>query len=89
VLPPVVVSRVEPNIANCAGQSIRGIPVAEAVIDEYGAVREVRMVKPVHPCIDRPMVEAVRQWRFKPATQNGEPVSVVFNLSLQIHWARN
>jgi outer membrane biosynthesis protein TonB len=27
-------------------------------------------------------VEAVKQWKFKPATLNGEPVDVLFNLTV-------
>jgi len=27
-------------------------------------------------------VEAVKQWKFKPGTLNGEPVEVIFNLTV-------
>ena len=26
-------------------------------------------------------IDAVKQWKFKPATMNGEPVDVIFNLT--------
>jgi hypothetical protein len=88
VTAPIVIVRVEPDIRACTGAMIRGIPIVEAVIDATGAVRDVHMVKPVHPCVDGPMVEAVKRWKFRPGTVNGEPVPVVFNLSMSIHWSR-
>ena len=27
-------------------------------------------------------IEAVKQWKFKPGTLNGEPVEVIFNLTV-------
>lgn len=88
VVAPVPVKRVEPDFGPCQGQPHSGAPILEAVIDELGVVREVRMLKPVNPCIEKAVVEAIRQWQFRPGTLKGKPVPVVFNMVVLIHYSR-
>jgi len=83
---PVVLSRVEPTYEGCAGQKVWGFPILEAVIDETGHVKNLRLLKPVHPCLEAAILPAVRQWRFKPATLGGRPVPVIYNMTVHIHY---
>lgn len=84
--PPVVTHRVEPDFSGCAGEKMWGYPIVEATIDENGEVKDVRLLKPVHPCLEKAVLSAVRGWRFKPGTLNGKPVPVVFNMTVMIHY---
>jgi TonB family protein len=88
VVAPVVLHRVEPDFSPCEGQRAWGFPILEAVIDETGTIRDVRMLKPVHPCLEKAVLESVRQWRFQPGTVGGKPVPVIFNMTVYIKWAR-
>jgi protein TonB len=42
----------------------------------------VKVLKPLPFGLDQAAVEAVKQWTFKPATLNGQPVEVIFNLTV-------
>jgi TonB family protein len=48
--------------------------------DKSGIVRDVKVLKPLPFGLDQAAVDAVRQWRFAPATVNGEPLDVIFQM---------
>lgn len=85
VLPPVLVKRVEPDASECQTRMhLGGGAFVEALIDEAGVPKNVRIIKSIHPCIDRALVQAVEQWRFSPATLHGRPVPVMFHMTSRI-----
>jgi TonB family protein len=86
VTAPRVIHRVEPRYEKCKDITLSGVPVLEAVIDVDGRVRDVHLIRAVHPCIDQSVVEAVKQWRFEAGTLNGRPVPTIFNMTMYIHF---
>ncbi|MGA9390919.1 MAG: energy transducer TonB [Candidatus Sulfotelmatobacter sp.] len=54
---------------------IEGTVVLMAVIDKDGSVKDVRVESGL-PILVRAAIDAVKQWRYKPYTINGEPVEV-------------
>jgi len=42
----------------------------------------VKVLKGLDLGLTEQAVEAVKQWKFKPGTLNGEPVDVIFNLTV-------
>jgi TonB family protein len=44
--------------------------------DETGNVARAKVTRPLGKGLDEKALEAVRRWKFKPATYNGEPVPV-------------
>ena len=80
---PVVISRVEPIYPEDARKArVAGIVIIEALIDRNGNVREARVLKPLPFALDQAALDSVRQWKFRPGTRNGEPVDVLFNLTI-------
>src|SRR5205807_1081810 len=80
---PVVVKRVEPNYSDVARKAhIQGVVIVEATIDRNGNVDKVKVLKGLSMGLTEAAEEAVKQWRFKPGTLNGEPVDVIFNLTV-------
>ena len=80
---PVVVQRVEPIYTpEARAARISGIVIVEARISESGAVDDVYVMKPLPYGLAEAAVEAVRQWKFRPATLDGKPVAVAFNLTV-------
>jgi len=80
---PVVLSRVEPHYPEAArADRISGIVIMEVLIDESGVVKDALILKDLPYGMGHSALEAVRQWRFAPATRNGEPVDVLFNLTV-------
>lgn len=74
---PVLIHRVNPEYPDVARKSrVQGIVILEAVITKEGTVENVKVLRGVHPLLDQAAVNAVKQWRYKPATLNGKPVRV-------------
>jgi protein TonB len=81
---PVPIKRIEPRYPGKARLlRITGIVILECTIDKSGVVRDGRVLKglPV-PTMAYAALEAVRHWTFQPATVDGEPVNVFFNLTI-------
>jgi protein TonB len=75
----VHVAPVYPPIALAAGKP--GLVILQAVIDESGVVREVKVLRS-DPLFDEAAMNAVRQWRFTQPLLNGEPVPVVMTVTV-------
>ena len=61
---------------------IQGVVIVEAIIDKAGNVTNVRVLKPLPMGLDQAAVDAVKRWKFEPATLNGKPVDVYYNLTV-------
>ncbi len=59
-----------------------GVVIVEAVIDQDGCTRQVKILRGVGKEADAAALEAVRQWVFRPATLEGKPVSVHYVLTV-------
>lgn len=80
---PIAISRVEPLYTEIARKArIQGIVIVEAVIDRDGNVTEARVLKPLPMGLGDAALEAVKKWKFKPGTLNGQPVPVYYNLTV-------
>jgi len=80
---PVALARVKPDYTDSARKAkITGTVIVEAIIDTNGNVRDVRVIKGLPMGLGEQAEEAVKKWKFKPGTLNGEPVSVIFNLTV-------
>ncbi len=84
ILKPGVLHRVNPVYPEMARRAGRqGNVIVEAVIDTSGEVRDVRVLsRPLGFGLEESALNAVRQWRFSPATRNGKAVAVYFQLTV-------
>lgn len=57
----------------------------EVVVEPTGTVGSARVVRPLHPYLDFAAVQAVRQWTFEPAVQNGAAVPVSVKITLKFN----
>lgn len=84
VTAPVVIQRIDPVYPPEAKEKgIAGIVITEVMVDREGNVVDVRVLKPLPYGLDQAAVDAVRQWKFRPGTRNGQPVGVFFNLTVK------
>ena len=92
VKPPEVVSRVEPRWPEGPpGHWVQGLWILEAVIDESGQVRDVKVVrepvmKPPWPEKTREICSDLAAWRYKPATLDGKPIAVYLTVTVLPHF---
>jgi periplasmic protein TonB len=74
---PTLLLKVEPEYSEQARQSkFQGTVLLRVVIDEKGFPREIGVTRPLGLGLDEKAMEAVRRWRFKPATRDGKPVAM-------------
>jgi TonB family protein len=62
-----------------------GTTVLSVVVDEDGSVRTVKVLKSLNRVLDGKAIDAVKQWRFDPATKNGTPVAVEMAVEVTFH----
>jgi TonB family protein len=80
---PVLTYRIEPKYTAEARQNhTSGIVIVEAIIDKDGRVKNATVLKGLPDGLDQAALDAVKQWEFRPATLAGQPVEVIFNLTI-------
>ena len=81
--PPEKVVNVQPIYPEIARiMRIEGVVILEAVIDAAGNVTSARVLRG-YPMLDPAALNAVQQWKFTPATLNGEAIPVVMTVTVQ------
>jgi protein TonB len=58
-----------------------GIVVLEAVIARDGSINTLRVVSG-HPLLTEAALDAVKQWKYRPTTLNGDPVEVITTITV-------
>ena len=67
----------EPDFSEEARRKkFQGNVILSIVVDKRGNVARIRMDKVLGHGLDEHAMEAIKAWRFAPATRNGEPVAV-------------
>ncbi len=86
---PEVVHQVQPRYSEMARKAgVQGTVIVEAVIDEQGRVTNERLIRGLPMGLDQAALEAIQQWRFKPALLDGRPVKVYFTLTVNFTMQR-
>ncbi|HEY2382524.1 MAG TPA: energy transducer TonB [Terriglobia bacterium] len=74
---PKLIYRVEPEYSEEARKArFEGVVILEAIVRRDGGVDLIHVIRSVGLGLDQNAVDAVRKWRFRPATKNGSPVDV-------------
>jgi TonB family protein len=84
VSPPVPIYEVEPRLTSEAKAHGRfqGVVTVNMIVNTKGVPESVHVIRGVGMGLDERAVEAVEQYRFKPAMQDGKPVSVEVNVEV-------
>ena len=64
-------------------QGLKGEVVLEIVVRRDGSVGDVRILQGLGGGLNTQAVDAVRQWRFSPASRRGEPVDVIVEVAVE------
>lgn len=78
---PVPTSQPLPDVSDIGSS---GTVRLNLTVDARGRVREVEIVQGV-PGITARLIESVRRWRFRPATENGKPVQGSFPVEVSFN----
>ena len=80
---PEVIYKVDPEFSEEARKAkVAGNVLVYLWVDGNGNPSHVRVARGIGMGLDEKAVEAVRQWRFKPAMENGKPVTVELNIEV-------
>jgi periplasmic protein TonB len=55
---------------------LRGMVVLYAIIRKDGGIDKVRVIRSLNPALDERAMDALKQWKFKPAHQGEKPIEV-------------
>ena len=61
---------------------IQGVVIVQAIINKQGEVTNVKVLKGLPMGLSEEAVKAIKTWKFTPATLNGKPVDVYYNLTV-------
>ncbi len=82
--PPRVLREVKPDYTEEARRKgLVGDVVLEIVVRHDGSVGDIKILQGLGSGLDERAVQAVRQWRFDPATRRGTPVDVVVEVAVE------
>ena len=80
VVPPIVLRQVVPPF------SLRVVPttqgMVEVVVNELGAVEMATILVPLNRLYDKAVLDAAKDWLYRPATLNGVPVKFRKNIRI-------
>jgi TonB family protein len=84
--PPRAVSAPPAEFSEQArGKGIQGVSVLSVIVEPDGSTSHIRVAKALGMGLDEKAIEAVKKWKFKPATLNGKPVAVQIFVQVQFH----
>jgi TonB family protein len=64
---------------------IKGEVVLELIVRRDGTVSDVKVLRRLGSGLDDRAIQAVRQWRFAPATRHGTPVDVIVQVAVEFN----
>ena len=80
---PAVMHKVQPRFTEAARKAkLHGTVRVKLVVDSNGIARDMVVVKGIGSGVDENAMEALQQWRFRPATRNGRPVAVTASIDI-------
>jgi protein TonB len=83
---PRLVYKVVPAFPETARRArIQGAVILELIIDYQGSVRDIKVLRGLPEGLTESAIEAVKQWRYEPSTLDGQPIEVVFILTVRFN----
>jgi periplasmic protein TonB len=80
---PQLIYQVDPEFSEEARKAkFQGEVLVSLVVDATGRPTQVKVVRPVGMGLDEKAMEAVRQYKFRPARKGGQPVPVLLNVAV-------
>ena len=64
---------------------IQGVVVLEAVIETDGSVHDLKALRPLPLGLTEAAEDAVKKWRYQPATLEGKPVPVKYIVTVRFN----
>lgn len=86
IKPPRPIDNPQPEYSQEARRErVEGVVTLGLVVTSAGNVTLIRVLKSLGHGLDEKAIEAVRRWKFNPATKDGTPVSVEVAVETSFH----
>lgn len=80
---PVLTKTTEPQYTEEAKKNrVQGVVVVSTVVGIDGLVHESKIVRGLGHGLDEMAIKAIQDWRFRPATRNGQPVATTVTVEV-------
>lgn len=85
--PPLIVEHSQPDYPiEAVRANEEGEVRLQITLDALGNLDDVRLLQSSHSrALDHAAMDAVRKWKFRPATHDGRPVSGTIDVPVQFH----
>jgi periplasmic protein TonB len=81
--PPKVLYQVEPQYTEAARTAkVSGSVLLKLTVDENGDAQDIQVEKSLDEGLDQNAIQAVREWRFAPGTEDGKAVSTTAKIEV-------
>ncbi len=82
--PPVPVRTVPPDYPDeLRRDGVSGLVMVKCTIDEQGNVSGTEVEKSSNAAFEKPALNALKKWKFKPAKQDGTPVAIKVSIPIK------
>lgn len=86
VVPPKLIYLVDPEFSDEARRAkYQGVCIVSLIVDEHGNPTNERIERSLGMGLDEKALEAVSQYRWKPAMYHGKPVAVAMSVVVNFH----
>jgi TonB family protein len=83
---PVVLLKVEPEFSEEARKAkLQGVVMLVGDVDINGRLRNIRVTQGLGLGLEEKAIEAVKQWRFRPAYRDGKPIPAPAAIEVNFH----
>jgi TonB family protein len=86
IVAPRSVSAPDPEYSDEARKAhLEGTSVLKLIVDTEGKPRDIKVFVPLGSGLDEKAVDAIKTWKFEPATKDGKPVAVQIMIEVNFH----
>jgi protein TonB len=64
-------------------QKVSGLVMVKVQVDEKGDVNDAVIVKSTNASFEAPALDALKRWKFKPATEDGKAVAIAITVPVK------
>jgi TonB family protein len=81
---PIVTHQVDPDFSNVPKNQSQTAAMVNLIVDEQGVPQYVHVIRSAGAEMDAQTLITVKQYRFKPAMEDGRPVPVMLNIEVNV-----
>ncbi|HEY7161538.1 MAG TPA: energy transducer TonB [Acidobacteriota bacterium] len=86
IVQPEVIRRIEPAYPQTLLRMHKeGMVILQALITANGDVQKIEILRSDHPLFSQSAINAVGEWKYRPAKLRGKPVAVYFTVTVVFH----